>query len=122
MTRKEFLEKVISGKIDSDCVEFARNTLEKIDLASARATDNRHKKADEKRKAEQPIYNAVIAFVKAHPLALTSEIGSGCDISTSKASVVCRNLVEEKVLEKTTRKVPKKGDCTAYRYIDHGEE
>lgn len=97
----------------NDLVEFAKHEIAKMDERNEKRSSQPSKTAI----ANEPIKASIVAFVKEHKEAVASDIAVACEISTQKASSLCRQLVDDGVLTSTEVKVPKKGKVKGYSVI-----
>lgn len=109
MTQREFYNAVIADTKNADLAQFAVEALEKMDARNAKRAEKPSKKSVE----NEPIKAAIVEFL-AEGSHLASEIASGCDISTSKASALCRQLVASGTLTVCDVKVKGKGTQKSY--------
>lgn len=109
MTNREFFNAVISNEITEEVIAHATSSLEKLDARNAARKDRPSKKSVE----NEPIKAKIVEFL-ADGSHLASEIGEGCEISTSKASALCRQLVEIGTLKVEDVKVKGKGTQKSY--------
>lgn len=111
MTNREFFNAIASSEnLSAELVEFATNAIAKIDARNAKRASTPSKTAI----ANEPIKSAIVAYLGTHNGAVASEIATECEISTQKASALCRQLVEDGTLVSGEIKVPKKGKVKAY--------
>ena len=85
ITKREFMENVITGVEDADMVAFAKETIAKMDAANA------HRKPTAKQKANQELEDAVFAVIESAGKAISiAEIKAGipelADASSQKVS------------------------------------
>lgn len=104
MTKREFLNAVITSVDNTELVEFATSELEKLDARNAKRASTPSKKSIE----NEPIKNAIKAVLTTEPMT-ASEIASKVEISIQKASALLRqidglNVVDVKVKGKGTQK------------------
>lgn len=97
--------------------------LTKMDAANA----NRQSKPSKKEQENQPIKDGIFALLCERGSMVASAIGEAMNISTSKASALCRQMVEDGQLSVAEVKSPKKGggkvkQYTAIEVNDEGEE
>lgn len=111
MTNREFFTAIASNAtLPVELVEFATEAIAKLDKRNA----SRSSKPSKTAIANEPIKASIVEYVTAHANALASEIAVACEISTQKASTLCRQLVDDEVLTVCDVKVPKKGKLKAY--------
>ena len=101
--------------------------LTKMDAANA----NRQSKPSKKEQENQPIKDGIFALLRERGSMVASAIGEAMNISTSKASALCRQMVEDGQLSVAEVKSPKKGGGKVKQYTaiedetedeDEGEE
>ena len=109
MTNREFFMAIVNGEITEEVVTKAGEEIAKLDARNERRKNTPSKKSVE----NEPIKAKIVEFL-ASGSHLASEIASGCEISTSKASALCRQLVEGGALVVTDKKVKGKGAVKAY--------
>lgn len=110
MTTREFLNNVISRNITDEDVEKAKALLVGLDKRNSA----RKAKPSKTAVANEPIKQAIVEYLTANGQKVASEIGEGLNISTQKASALCRQLVEGGMLTVSDVKVAKKGTLKAY--------
>lgn len=111
MTNREFFTAIASNAtLSAELVKFANEAIAKLDKRNA----SRSSKPSKTAVANEPIKASIVEYVTTHANALASDIAVACEISTQKASILCRQLVEDKVLTVCEVKVPKKGKLKAY--------
>jgi predicted HTH transcriptional regulator len=110
MTTREFLNTVITSAINDEMTEKAQALLVALD----KKNEQRKSKPSKVAVANEPIKASIVAFITANGQKVSSEIAEGLNISTQKASALCRQLVEDGVLKSAEVKVPKKGKVKAY--------
>lgn len=96
MTKREFLEKVITLEgVSEEMVAFAENEIEQIDASNKKAAERRAAKRAE----DQPLIDQIMDMVKQGEEPITaSEAGEVLEVSTQKASALLRRLVSDNVL------------------------
>lgn len=96
MTKREFLEKVITLEgVSEEMVAFAENEIEQIDASNKKAAERRAAKRAE----DQPLIDKIMDMVEQSEAAVTaSEVGEVLEVSTQKASALLRRLVSDNVL------------------------
>lgn len=122
MTKREFLNAVIAGKITEKEIAFAQKEIEILDARNAKraSTPSKTQLANEPLKAE------ILAKLKeVNDFRTAGDVSSwfGLDedgkavMSVQKASSLLRQLVADGHAEQTEVKVPKKGKQKAYKAI-----
>lgn len=109
MTRRDFLEAVVSGTINDEVIEKANEMLVKLDAENEKRRNRVSKKALE----NEPIKEAILGVLGDEPKTAT-EIGGEVEISTQKASALLRQLVEVGKANKVDVKVKGKGTQKGY--------
>ena len=121
MTNREFFTAIASNTtLSAELVEFAKEAIVKLDKRNA----SRSSKPSKTAVANEPIKASIVEYIMAHANAVASDIAEACEISTQKASALCRQLVEDKTLTVCEVKVPKKGKVKAYSVaiVDKGAD
>ena len=109
MTQREFFTAIVNANVSDELTAYAVSAIEKLDARNAKRASKPSKKSVE----NEPIKASIVDFL-ANGSHLASEIASGCEISVSKASALCRQLVESGVLTSTDVKVKGKGTQKSY--------
>ena len=109
MTNREFYTAIVNGEMNDEIVAKATEEIAKLDARNAKRSSKPSKKSLE----NEPIKAKIVEFL-ASGSHLASEIASGCEISTSKASALCRQLVESGSLTVCDVKVKGKGTQKSY--------
>ena len=109
MTNREFYTAIVNGEMNEEIVAKATEEIAKLDARNAKRSSKPSKKSLE----NEPIKAKIVEFL-ADGSHLASEIASGCEISTSKASALCRQLVESGTLTVADVKVKGKGTQKSY--------
>ena len=109
MTQREFFTAIVNANISDDLTTFATESIAKLDARNAK----RAEKPSKTQRENEPIKASIVDFL-ANGSHLASEIASGCEISVSKASALCRQLVLDGVLTSTDVKVKGKGTQKSY--------
>ena len=116
MTKREFLNDVIAvidGTSEVDVLElkeFAKAEIVKLDERNA----NRSSKPTKTQIENEPIKEKILEVLSTGEKMVASAIAERLEISTQKASALCRQLVESKQLKVEDVKIPKKGKQKAY--------
>ena len=109
MTLKEMFTEIVNGNLTDEVVAKATEEIAKLDERNAKRKNMPSKKSIE----NEPIKAKIVEFL-ASGSHLASEIAEGCEISTSKASALCRQLVESGTLTVEDVKVKGKGTQKSY--------
>lgn len=116
MTMRKFFEAVLElPNLPANVEAKAKAEIAKMDAANAK----RQSKPSKTAVANAPIKQAIVALIGEQGAMVASAIGSALttddlEVSTSKASSLCRQLVDEGVLSVTDVKVKGKGTVKQY--------
>lgn len=110
MTNREFLNAVIAAAISNEMTEKAQALIASMD----RKNESRKSKPSKVAVANEPIKKAIVDYLTTNGTKVASEVGEALQMTTQKASALCRQLVEDGVLKSEEVKVPKKGKMKAY--------
>ena len=120
MTKREFLNEVIAvidGTSEVNVLElkeFAKAEIVKLDERNA----NRSSKPTKTQIENEPIKEKILEVLSTGERMVASAIAERVEISTQKASALCRQLVESKKLKVEDVKIPKKGKQKAYSILE----
>ncbi len=114
ITKREFLKGIVEGAtITAEQAAFAAKEIEALDKRNEKRKATPSKTAI----ANEPIKATIVEFLKGRENPLPANvIGEGVGITTQKASALCRQLVEAKVLVVFDVKIKGKGAVKAYAY------
>lgn len=124
MTKREFLNEVIAvidGTSEVDVLElkeFAKAEIVKLDERNA----NRSSKPTKAQIENEPIKEKILEVLSTGERMVASAIAEKVEISTQKASALCRQLVESNKLKVEEVKIPKKGKQKAYSILEDTEQ
>ena len=104
MTNREFYEAVIKAVENEELKNFAKEAIEKLNHRN----ESRANKPNKTQIANEPIKEAILDALTAEPIT-ASAIAERVEISTQKASALCRQLVTDGKATVTEVKVAKKG-------------
>lgn len=116
MTKREFFNEVIAvidGTSEVNVLElkeFAKAEIVKLDERNA----SRSSKPTKTQIENEPIKEKILEVLSTGERMVASAIAERLEISTQKASALCRQLVESKQLKVEDVKIPKKGKQKAY--------
>lgn len=116
MTKREFFNEVIAvidGTSEVNVLElkeFAKAEIVKLDERNA----NRSSKPTKTQIENEPIKEKILEVLSTGERMVASAIAEKVEISTQKASALCRQLVESKKLKVEDVNIPKKGKLKAY--------
>ena len=97
----------------ADVIAKAKAEIAKLDAVNAK----RAEKAAEKAKENLPLKNAIFEFLAANGTKTTAEVAVGVGESTSKASAMLRQMVDEGRLTSSDVSVKGKGKQKAYTAV-----
>lgn len=112
MTRREVYNAVLNGNTSEEVLNWFRAELSKMDTAN----EKRKTQPSKKDKENQPIKDSIFALLSEKGPMVASAIGEALEISTSKASALCRQMVEDGKLSVAEVKSPKKGGGKVKQY------
>ena len=119
MTMRKYHEAVLAiPGCPADVAEKARAEIAKLDATNAKRTE----KAKEKSAENKPVKDAIFQFLLSNGTKTSPEIAEGVGITTSKASAMCRQMVDDGQLTVDEVKIPKKGKLKAYTAVLHDEQ
>ena len=116
ITLRQLFTAVAEGNITPAMQEKAKAEIAKLDATNAK----RAEMAAEKAKENLPVKQAIFDFLVANGTKLTTEIAKGVEVlegSASKASAMCRQMVDEGRLTSSEVPVKGKGKQKAYTAI-----
>jgi len=120
MTMRKYHEAVLAiPNVPSDVADKARAEIAKLDATNAR----RHSKPSKTAMANAPIKEAIVELLNENGAMVASAIAVAlstdeAQISTSKVSALCRQLVEDEELSVADVKVKGKGTVKQYSIAD----
>lgn len=123
MTKREFLNEVIAvidGTSEVNVIElkeFAKAEIAKLDERNA----SRSSKPTKTQIENEPIKEKILEILSTGERMVASAIAEKVEISTQKASALCRQLVESGKLSVEEVKIPKKGKQKAYHILEVAE-
>lgn len=118
MTNREFYTAIINGTMTDEVKTHATEALKKLDERNQK----RSSKPSKKQLENEPVKTAIIDYLAAHGGAVAADIAAEVDITTQKASALCRQLVESGSLTVEEVKIPKKGKCKKYSIAPTAED
>ena len=118
ITMRQLFTAIVEGNITPAMIEKAKAEIAKMDATNAK----RAEKAAEKAKENDPIKNAIYNLLIEKGPMVASAIGMElttpeAEITTSKASSMCRQMVEERRLTVEDIKVKGKGKVKQYTAV-----
>lgn len=119
MTMRKYHEAVLAiPGCPADVAEKAKAEIAKLDATNAKRTEKAKEKAAENEPIKQAIYNLLVEKGAMVASAIGAELTTeDNEVSTSKASAMCRQMVEEGRLTVCEVKVPKKGKVKQYTAV-----
>ena len=117
MTNREFFNAIVNGELNDEVIEKAKAEIVKLDERNAKRASKPSKKSIE----NEPIKASIREFLGdgSH---LASEIASGLDLSVSKVSALCRQMVGDGLLTVEDVKVKGKGMQKSYSIAQSKKE
>ena len=118
MTNREFYNAIINGSMTDEVKAHAAEALSKLD-------ERNQKRSSKPTKAQienEPVKTAIVDYLTNHGGAVAADIAAEVDITTQKASALCRQLVESGSLTVEEVKIPKKGKCKKYSVVSPRED
>jgi hypothetical protein len=113
-TMRQFYKDVLNiPGVPDKVADKAHAELEKLDNANAKRKGAQSKTAKE----NAPIKSAIVSLLTEKGAMVASAIGVALGITTSKASALCRQLVDENLLTDSEVKIPKKGKVKQYAVV-----
>ena len=109
MTYRDFYNAVLTSTDNDELKAFATEAIAKLDARNAKRSSKPSKKSLE----NAPIKDSIAEFL-ADGSHLASEIAKGLDLSVSKVSALCRQMVGDGVLTVEDVKVKGKGTQKSY--------
>ena len=111
MTQREFFAGIVEGTVvTAEQATFAIEAIAKLDKRNEKRAATPSKTAI----ANEPIKVKIVEFLAGRPLTPANIIAEGVEITTQKASALCRQLVEAGTLVVEDIKVAKKGKVKGY--------
>jgi hypothetical protein len=119
MTMRKYHEAVLAiPGCPADVAEKAKAEIAKLDATNVKRAEKAAEKAKENDPIKQAIYNLLVEKGAMVASAIAMELTtSEAEITTSKASAMCRQMVEEGRLTVCEVKVPKKGKVKQYTAV-----
>ena len=119
MTNREFFKAVINAEVNEELKNFAQAEINKLDKKNEKRKNTQTKT----QKENEGIKNSIVALLEEKGSMVASVIATELNISTQKASALCKQLVEEKELTVADVKVKNKGTLKQYAIAptDNGE-
>ena len=118
MTNREFYTAIMNGTMTDEVKSHAAEAITKLDERNQK----RSSKPSKTQLENEPVKTAIIDYLTVHGGAVAADIAAEVDITTQKASALCRQLVESGRLTVEEVKIPKKGKCKKYSVVTSGED
>ena len=110
MTNREFYTAIMNGTMTDEVKSHAAEAITKLDERNQK----RSSKPSKTQLENEPVKTAIVDYLTVHGGAVAADIAAEVDITTQKASALCRQLVESGILTVEEVKIPKKGKCKKY--------
>ena len=117
MTNREFFNAIIEAEINEELTAHAKAQIEKLDARNA----TRSSKPSKAQLENEGIKQDILKTLEENGSMFANEIAKTLDISTNKASALCKQLKDTGKVEVNEVKVPKKGKCRQYSLADVAE-
>lgn len=118
MTNREFYTAIMNGTMTDEVKSHAAEAIAKLDERNQK----RSSKPSKTQLENEPVKTAIVDYLTVHGGAVAADIAAEVDITTQKASALCRQLVESGILTVEEVKIPKKGKCKKYSVVTSGED
>lgn len=118
MTNKQFFEAVITANMSEELTAHAQKMLDQLtkERESAKSRTN-----SARAEANRPVVEAIKAFLADGLPHLTSEVATGCGISTSKASSLLVRMEVAKEVTQADVKIKGVGTRKAWTIVSTNE-
>ena len=114
MTEREFLNAVLDSKDATEEMRtYAKEGIAKLDARN----DKRRNTLTKSQKENAEIMRAIVSLVGEKGAMVASAIASELEISTQKASALCKLLVDNKVFTVSDVKAKNKGTVKSYSLV-----
>ena len=110
MTNREFYKAIIGSEVSEEIKAFAQEQIDKLDSKNEKRKNTQTKT----QKENEGIKTQIVNLIEENGSMVASVIATKLNISTQKASALCKQLVEEKELVVTDIKVKNKGTLKQY--------
>ena len=110
MTNREFYKAIIGSEVNEELKAFAQAEIDKLDKKNEKRKNTQTKT----QKENEGIKNSIVALLEEKGSMVASVIATELNISTQKASALCKQLVGEKELVVSDIKVKNKGTLKQY--------
>ena len=110
MTQRDFFTAIVNSDLNDELKAFATEAIAKLDARNAKRASKPSKKSLE----NEPIKESIANLLVDGDARLASEIASALELSVSKVSALCRQMVADGVLHVEDVKVKGKGMQKSY--------
>ena len=110
MTNREFYKAIIGSEVNEEIKAFAQEQIDKLDSKNEKRKNTQTKT----QKENEGIKTSIVNLIEENGSMVASVIATKLNISTQKASALCKQLVEEKELVVSDIKVKNKGTLKQY--------
>lgn len=110
MTKREFLNAIVNADLDATLKEYALQEIDKLD----KRNQQKSSKPTKKQLENESVKLEILSKLEGKEPTILSEIAEMLDISTQKASALCRQLASDEKLKVTEVKVKNRGKLKAY--------
>lgn len=110
MTNREFYKAIIGSEVNEELKAFAQAEIDKLDKKNEKRKNTQTKT----QKENEGIKTQIVNLIEEKGSMVASVIATELNISTQKASALCKQLVEEKELVVADIKVKNKGTLKQY--------
>jgi Fic family protein len=110
MTNREFYKAIIGSEVSEEIKAFAQEQIDKLDSKNEKRKNTQTKT----QKENEGIKTSIVNLIEENGSMVASVIATKLNISTQKASALCKQLVEEKELVVADIKVKNKGTLKQY--------
>ena len=118
ITMRQYHEAVISGNITDAIIEKARAEIAKLDAVNAKRAEKAAEKAKENAPIKNAIYNLLVEKGAMVSSAIAMELTTPeAEVTTSKVSSMCSQMVKERRLTVEDVKVKGKGKVKQYTAV-----
>lgn len=120
MTQREFFGKIATlSNVDAELIEFAVDSIAKMDAQAASRRAKQAEKAAAKQAEKAPIRDAILGVMgdEEHPMTasmLIAELGEDFDVKPASVPSLLRPLVEAGIVAKVDMKIAGKGTQRGY--------
>lgn len=110
MTNREVLNLIASGNITDEVKNWAKEEISKLDAKNEKRRNTKSKEQVE----NDSIMTNILNYIRENGAQVASNLGNTFNISTQKASALCKLLVDSGSLIVTDKKIKGKGTVKEY--------